>query len=59
MPLTVGGGVRTWTTCARSPCRRRQGVHQHRRRRASAFVAEAAERFGTQCVVVAIDARRG
>lgn len=59
MPLTVGGGVRTVgdvralllagadkvsinTAAVKNP----------------AFVAEAAEKFGTQCIVVALDAKR-
>ena len=38
---------------------RRQGVDQHRRgRRARSSSRDAAERFGTQCIVVAIDAKR-
>ncbi len=59
MPLTVGGGVRT-TDDIRSLLR--SGADKvsintaavHRR----AFVKEAAEKFGDQCIVVAIDAKR-
>ena len=60
MPLTVGGGVRTLEdvrNAARG--RRRQGVDQHRGgQRPAASCAEAAEKFGAQCIVVAIDAKR-
>jgi cyclase len=38
--------------------RRRQGVDQHRRRPTPDFVAEAADKFGNQCIVVAIDAKK-
>ena len=59
MPLTVGGGVRTTEDI-------RKLLHAgadkvsintaavHRRR----FVAEGADKFGAQCIVVAIDAKR-
>jgi cyclase len=59
MPLTVGGGVRT-SDDVRALLR--AGADKVSVNTAAvetpAFVAEAAERFGTQCVVVAIDARR-
>jgi cyclase len=58
MPLTVGGGVRT-SDDVRALLR--AGADKVSINTAAvanpAFVAEAAERFGTQCVVVAIDAR--
>ena len=38
--------------------RRRQGVDQHRGGDAPRFVKEAAEKFGDQCIVVAIDAKK-
>jgi cyclase len=59
MPLTVGGGVRTvddvralLTAGADKVSINTAAVERPE------FVGEAAERFGTQCVVVAIDARR-
>jgi cyclase len=59
MPLTVGGGVRT-TDDVRALLR--AGADKVSINTAAVarpeLVAEAAERFGTQCVVVAIDARR-
>jgi cyclase len=59
MPLTVGGGVRTLDDVR---ALLRAGADKVSINTAAvarpAFVAEAAERFGTQCVVVAIDARR-
>ena len=60
MPLTVGGGVRTVDDVPGAPQRRRrQGVDQHGGgRRIPTFVRAASDRFGAQCVVVAIDARR-
>ena len=59
MPLTVGGGVRTIEDIRKLlQRRRRQGVDQHRGRERRQFVAEAAEKFGAQCIVVAIDAKR-
>jgi len=59
MPLTVGGGIRT-VEDARAMLRagadkvsvNTAAIHR------PALVAEAAEAFGSQCVVVAIDARR-
>jgi cyclase len=59
MPLTVGGGVRTLDDVR---ALLRAGADKVSINTAAVarpqFVAEAAERFGTQCVVVAIDARR-
>ena len=59
MPLTVGGGVRTLediTTLLRAGADKASimtaAVHDR------GFVAEAARKFGSQCVVVAIDAKR-
>lgn len=59
MPLTVGGGVRTLEDIRRLL---KAGADKvsintaavHRRQ----FVAEGAEKFGAQCIVVAIDAKR-
>jgi cyclase len=59
MPLTVGGGVRTLDDVR---VLLRAGADKVSINTAAVgrpqFVAEAAERFGTQCVVVAVDARR-
>jgi imidazole glycerol-phosphate synthase subunit HisF len=59
MPVTVGGGVRTVDDVR---ALLRAGADKVSINTAAvarpAFVGEAAERFGTQCVVVAIDARR-
>ena len=60
MPLTVGGGVRTvrghpHAAARRAPTRSRSTPPRSTRR---AFVEEAAEKFGDQCIVVAIDAKR-
>jgi cyclase len=59
MPLTVGGGVRTVDDVR---ALLKAGADKVSINTAAvarpAFVREAAERFGTQCVVVAIDARR-
>ncbi|AJE02353.1 imidazole glycerol phosphate synthase subunit HisF [Geobacter pickeringii] len=59
MPLTVGGGVRTvddirtlLNAGADKVSINTAAVHRPE------FVREAAERFGSQCIVVAIDARR-
>jgi cyclase len=59
MPLTVGGGVRTVDDIRRllnagadKVSVNTAAVHRPE------FVKEAAERFGSQCIVVAIDARR-
>jgi len=59
MPLTVGGGVRTPDDVRALLKAGADKVSINTAAVASpAFVAEAAERFGTQCIVVAIDARR-
>jgi len=59
MPLTVGGGIRTVDDVR---ALLKAGADKVSINTAAvarpAFVREAAERFGTQCVVVAIDARR-
>ena len=59
MPLTVGGGVRTSTTsarfCAPAPTRCRSTPP---RSAAATSSRKAAEKFGDQCIVVAIDAKR-
>jgi cyclase len=59
MPLTVGGGVRTTDVIrklllagADKVSINTAAVHRPE------FVAEASERFGAQCIVVAIDAKR-
>jgi cyclase len=60
MPLTVGGGVRTIDdikTLLRSGADKVSINSAAVSRRE--FVKEAAEKFGDQCVVVAIDAKRG
>ncbi len=59
MPLTVGGGVRTvedirrLLTCAADKVSINTAAVTRR-----AFVKEAAEKFGDQCIVVAIDAKK-
>ena len=59
MPLTVGGGVRTvedirrLLTCGADKVSINTAVVARR-----AFVREAAEKFGEQCIVVAIDAKK-
>jgi imidazole glycerol-phosphate synthase subunit HisF len=59
MPLTVGGGVRTvddirrLLTCGADKVSINTAVVDRR-----AFVKEAAEKFGDQCIVVAIDAKK-
>jgi len=59
MPLTVGGGVRTAEDVRALLAAGADKVSINTAAVAHpAFVEEAAERFGTQCVVVAIDARR-
>jgi cyclase len=59
MPLTVGGGVRT---VADVRALLQAGADKASINTAAVdrpeFVAEASERFGSQCIVVAIDARR-
>jgi cyclase len=59
MPLTVGGGVRTSEDVRALLAAGADKVSINTAAVAEpTFVEEAAERFGTQCVVVAIDARR-
>jgi cyclase len=60
MPLTVGGGVRAVEDIRKLAAgRRRQGLDQHRRgQRTRISCAEAADKFGNQCIVVAIDAKK-
>src|SRR5207302_1804886 len=59
MPLTVGGGVRTvedirkLLTCGADKVSINTAAVNKR-----AFVKEAAEKFGDQCIVVAIDAKK-
>ncbi|MBV9557573.1 MAG: imidazole glycerol phosphate synthase subunit HisF [Pseudolabrys sp.] len=59
MPLTVGGGVRTvddirkLLTCGADKVSINTAAVNRR-----AFVKEAAEKFGDQCIVVAIDAKK-
>jgi len=59
MPLTVGGGVRTvddirkLLTCGADKVSINTGAVNRR-----GFVKEAAEKFGDQCIVVAIDAKK-
>ncbi|HYW04740.1 MAG TPA: imidazole glycerol phosphate synthase subunit HisF [Gammaproteobacteria bacterium] len=59
IPLTVGGGVRTVEDVRRLL---RAGADKVSINTAAVkrpqFVAEAAERFGSQCIVVALDAKR-
>jgi imidazole glycerol-phosphate synthase subunit HisF len=60
MPLTVGGGVRTvedirkLLACGADKVSINTAAVARR-----AFVKEAAEKFGDQCIVVAIDAKKG
>jgi cyclase len=59
MPLTVGGGVRTSDDVRALLAAGADKVSINTAAVADpTFVEEAAERFGTQCVVVAVDARR-
>ncbi len=59
MPLTVGGGVRTLDDIRAllSAGADKVSINTAAVQRPE-FVKEAAERFGTQCIVVAIDAKR-
>ena len=58
MPLTVGGGVRTLDDIRRLLLAGADKVSINTEAvRRPAFVAEAAEKFGNQCIVVAIDAK--
>jgi imidazole glycerol-phosphate synthase subunit HisF len=59
IPLTVGGGVRTLPDIRRLLSAGADKVSINTSAVENpAFVAEAAERFGSQCIVVAIDAKR-
>lgn len=59
MPLTVGGGVRTVDDIRKLLLAGADKVSINTAAVARPeFVAEAAQRFGTQCIVVAIDAKR-
>ena len=59
MPLTVGGGVRTVEDIRNLLLAGADKVSINTAAvRRPEFVAEAAERFGAQCIVVAIDAKR-
>ena len=59
MPLTVGGGVRTIEDVRALLLAGADKVSINTAAVFNpAFVAEAAEKFGTQCIVVAIDAKR-
>lgn len=58
MPLTVGGGVRTLDDIRRLLLAGADKVSINTEAvRRPGFVAEAAEKFGSQCIVVAIDAK--
>ena len=58
IPLTVGGGIRTLEDIRRllNAGADKVSINSAAVRRPE-FVAEAAERFGSQCIVVAIDAK--
>ena len=59
MPLTIGGGVRTTDDIRKLLLAGADKVSINTAAvKRPEFVAEAAERFGAQCIVVAIDARR-
>jgi cyclase len=59
MPLTVGGGVRTSADIRRLLLAGADKVSINTAAvRKPDFVAEAADKFGNQCIVVAIDAKR-
>ncbi len=59
IPLTVGGGIRTVTDIRRmlNAGADKVGINTAAVRNPE-FVAEAATRFGSQCIVVAVDGRR-
>ena len=60
MPLTVGGGVRTSEDVRRLLLAGADKVSINTAAvKRPDFVREAAEKFGTQCIVVAIDGKRG
>ena len=60
MPLTVGGGIRTVEDIRAllSAGADKASINTSAVER-PAFISEASERFGCQCIVVAIDAKRG
>ena len=59
MPLTIGGGVRTVEDIRALLLAGADKVSINTAAvKRPDFVAEAAEKFGAQCIVVAIDARR-
>src|SRR5260370_2816983 len=59
MPLTVGGGVRTLDDIRKLPASGAGKVSINTAAVARrTFVKEAAEKFGDQCIVVAIDAKK-
>lgn len=59
IPLTVGGGIRTTTDIRRLLQAGADKVSINTTAvQSPEFVAEAAERFGSQCIVVAIDTKR-
>ncbi len=59
MPLTVGGGVRTLEDIRRLLLAGADKVSINTEAvRRPEFVSEAAEKFGSQCITIAIDARR-
>ncbi|MSO89627.1 MAG: imidazole glycerol phosphate synthase subunit HisF [Rhodospirillaceae bacterium] len=59
MPLTVGGGVRTLDDIRRLLLAGADKVSINTEAvRRPEFVSEAAEKFGSQCITIAIDARR-
>ncbi len=59
MPLTVGGGIRTLEDCRRmlNAGADKVSVNSAAIRNPS-FINEAAKRFGSQCIVVAVDPKR-
>src|SRR5437868_13763704 len=60
MPLTVGGGVRTLDDIRKLLLAGADKVSIHTAAvKRPEFVREAAEKFGSQCIVAAIDAKQG
>ena len=58
IPLTVGGGVRSVDDVdALLRAGRGQGRGQHRRHRAARAAGRGRRRFGSQCIVLSVDAR--
>jgi cyclase len=58
-PLTVGGGVRSVADVDRLlRAGRGQGLAEHRRHRPAGAARGGGHRFGSQCVVLSVDARR-